>query len=100
MSRNAEIVGGGALESKFEISNSRRVPGDIPITAIRIPAPKPRPVIRAEVVSRKIRPGDEMPPIVRRQINSVGLMVCDDYAATVQYAVFAEILLIDAQHIR
>ena len=41
-----------------------------------------------------------MPPIVWRQINSVSLVVRgDDHAATIQDAVLAEILLIDAQNI-
>src|ERR1700733_3854662 len=42
-----------------------------------------------------------MPTIVRRQVDSVSLMIrCYDDANDVQDAVFANVFLVDAQHIR
>jgi len=83
---------------KIEIAE---ISGDMRDTALAIPAPSGFPVGCGEVLFGEIRPGDVMAPVIGRQIDAVGLVICgDDDAATIEHAVLAQVLLVDAQHVR
>jgi len=70
-------------------------------TAGLVPMPKLAPVIVAELVLVALRPGNEMPSIIGRQIDAIGFVVgSDDEAEHIEHVVLAQMLLVDAQHIR
>jgi hypothetical protein len=60
------------------------------VAAVIVPVPNGFPVVRRKVLFLPIGPRDEMPAVVRRQVNAVGLVVGgDDDAADVEDAVLA-----------
>ena len=74
--------------------------GDDLEAAALVPVPELVPVGRREIVLVEVGPGDEMPAVVGRQIDAVGLVVGgDDDAADVRDGVFAAVLLVDPQHV-
>src|SRR5215468_6967113 len=71
------------------------------IAAIAVPTPQAIPVAGGKILFAEIAPSDVMAAIVGRQIDAVGLVIGgDDDAATIEDAVLAQVLLVDAQHIR
>ena len=71
------------------------------IAAIAVPTPQTIPVAGGKILFAEIAPGDVMAAIVGWQIDAVCLVVGgDDDAATIEDAVLALVLVIDAQHVR
>jgi hypothetical protein len=71
------------------------------VAATMVPAPEFGPITRVKMLLGEIGPGDEVPAVVGRQVDTIRLMVrSDDDAEAVRHAVFAEVLLVYAQDIR
>jgi hypothetical protein len=65
------------------------------VATLVVPSPKSVSIVQGEVFFDEGRPRHEMPTVVRRQVDAVGLMVGgDDDAADVEHTVLSQILLV------
>ena len=94
-------MGGGAFAIEGRDVELGEICGDVPVATTCVPAPQSVPVTIDEVLFLKIGPSDEMPSVIGGQIDAIGLVVGgDDHTAAIKDAVLAQVLFIDAQHVR
>ena len=71
-----------------------------PIITVIAGSAVPAPIVVLEVFLGEVCPGDKMAPVIGRQIDAIGFVVCrDDDTTAVRGIIFAQILFIDTKDI-